>query len=136
TSRLRTTSRFFFSSRRRHTRFSRDWSSDVCSSDLLFDSPNEMLALRPLDPVPPPPLRLVFGRLCIAALAAEAPAIEPAGVRRAARRRRAASGARRLNGHARLARFSPSAPVQLGVQRLLAATELARGVDERHGPRV
>src|SRR5690606_15602629 len=24
----------FFSSRRRHTRFSRDWSSDVCSSDL------------------------------------------------------------------------------------------------------
>src|SRR5690606_16471455 len=28
--------RFFFSSRRRHTRFSRDWSSDVCSSDLLL----------------------------------------------------------------------------------------------------
>src|SRR5690606_40506743 len=26
---------FFFSSRRRHTRFSRDWSSDVCSSDLV-----------------------------------------------------------------------------------------------------
>src|SRR5690606_40873675 len=26
---------FFFSSRRRHTSFSRDWSSDVCSSDLL-----------------------------------------------------------------------------------------------------
>src|SRR5690606_9857496 len=26
--------KFFFSSRRRHTRFSRDWSSDVCSSDL------------------------------------------------------------------------------------------------------
>src|SRR5690606_40346785 len=25
---------FFFSSRRRHTIFSRDWSSDVCSSDL------------------------------------------------------------------------------------------------------
>src|SRR5690606_40378685 len=28
-------SSFFFSSRRRHTRFSRDWSSDVCSSDLF-----------------------------------------------------------------------------------------------------
>src|SRR5687768_17676173 len=28
---------FFFSSRRRHTRCSRDWSSDVCSSDLLED---------------------------------------------------------------------------------------------------
>src|SRR5690606_40634000 len=27
---------FFFSSRRRHTRFSRDWSSDVCSSDLSY----------------------------------------------------------------------------------------------------
>src|SRR5690554_7172712 len=26
--------RFFFSSRRRHTRCGRDWSSDVCSSDL------------------------------------------------------------------------------------------------------
>src|SRR5690606_40164919 len=33
---------FFFSSRRRHTSFSRDWSSDVCSSDLavwLFAGP-------------------------------------------------------------------------------------------------
>src|SRR5690606_40427469 len=28
---------FFFSSSRRHTRFSRDWSSDVCSSDLGLD---------------------------------------------------------------------------------------------------
>src|SRR4030066_405668 len=26
---------FFFSSRRRHTRFKCDWSSDVCSSDLI-----------------------------------------------------------------------------------------------------
>src|SRR2546421_12246284 len=26
---------FFFSSRRRHTRSDRDWSSDVCSSDLV-----------------------------------------------------------------------------------------------------
>src|SRR5690606_39726679 len=26
-----------FSSRRRHTRFSRDWSSDVCSSDLAVE---------------------------------------------------------------------------------------------------
>src|SRR2546422_3313898 len=28
---------FFFSSRRRHTRCSRDWSSDLCSSDLVAD---------------------------------------------------------------------------------------------------
>src|SRR3989475_2128439 len=27
---------FFFSSRRRHTRFDCDWSSDVCSSDIRF----------------------------------------------------------------------------------------------------
>src|SRR5205809_5489918 len=29
---------FFFSSRRRHTRCSRDWSSDVCSSDLTANA--------------------------------------------------------------------------------------------------
>src|SRR5947209_9303727 len=29
---------FFFSSRRRHTRYWRDWSSDVCSSDLKYGS--------------------------------------------------------------------------------------------------
>src|SRR5699024_11377922 len=29
--------RFCFSSRRRHTRSKRDWSSDVCSSDLVSD---------------------------------------------------------------------------------------------------
>src|SRR2546430_9898731 len=29
---------FFFSSRRRHTRFDCDWSSDVCSSDLILSS--------------------------------------------------------------------------------------------------
>src|SRR5215510_4210384 len=29
---------FFFSSRRRHTRWPRDWSSDVCSSDLVGTS--------------------------------------------------------------------------------------------------
>src|SRR5207302_10106811 len=37
---------FFFSSRRRHTRFSRDWSSDVCSSDLtrfLITTTGELL---------------------------------------------------------------------------------------------
>src|SRR6266536_3750446 len=31
---------FFFSSRRRHTRSTRDWSSDVCSSDLSLDGGN------------------------------------------------------------------------------------------------
>src|SRR5205814_6709083 len=32
----RTSSAFFFSSRRRHTRCLSDWSSDVCSSDLTY----------------------------------------------------------------------------------------------------
>src|SRR5439155_5302984 len=31
---VRSTVQYFFSSRRRHTRWPRDWSSDVCSSDL------------------------------------------------------------------------------------------------------
>src|SRR5690606_39768747 len=34
---------FFFSSRRRHTRFSRDWSSDVCSSDLSTTYPTALV---------------------------------------------------------------------------------------------
>src|SRR3989449_7809362 len=41
---------FFFSSRRRHTRCSRDWSSDVCSSDLLLAmEAEEMLRSYPAD---------------------------------------------------------------------------------------
>src|SRR6266496_6116047 len=39
---------FFFSSRRRHTRSLRDWSSDVCSSDLLGwhrANPRELVAV-------------------------------------------------------------------------------------------
>src|SRR5690625_7929438 len=40
---------FFFSSRRRHTRWPRDWSSDVCSSDLGRGCPmSALLASAPL----------------------------------------------------------------------------------------
>src|SRR5256884_1649361 len=47
------TSFFFFSSRRRHTRCSRDWSSDVCSSDLTcFRSIGETLRNRQRVPFP------------------------------------------------------------------------------------
>src|SRR5207247_5754619 len=35
---------FFFSSRRRHTRSTRDWSSDVCSSDLVAAAKAELIA--------------------------------------------------------------------------------------------
>src|SRR5690554_6986082 len=45
---------FFFSSRRRHTRCGRDWSSDVCSSDLacerLFNLSAEVLATQTTEP--------------------------------------------------------------------------------------
>src|SRR5256885_10494652 len=36
--------RFFFSSRRRHTRLQGDWSSDVCSSDLVVMLAYELVA--------------------------------------------------------------------------------------------
>src|SRR5437868_15411115 len=42
---------FFFSSRRRHTRSKRDWSSDVCSSDLDLHVALAALAVRPLEVV-------------------------------------------------------------------------------------
>src|SRR2546429_3291240 len=43
---------FFFSSRRRHTRCSRDWSSDVCSSDLFVVAPRLTLFARRLAALP------------------------------------------------------------------------------------
>src|SRR6266516_6845994 len=40
---------FFFSSRRRHTRSYGDWSSDVCSSDLIGETPgHDVVACPPL----------------------------------------------------------------------------------------
>src|SRR5258707_9878334 len=38
----------FFSSRRRHTRYWRDWSSDVCSSDLVTPSYFRLLGVAPI----------------------------------------------------------------------------------------
>src|SRR3712207_7804502 len=54
---------FFFSSRRRHTRYWRDWSSDVCSSDLgKRNNPNynQMTAYVPKD------ISVKFKTLCTA----------------------------------------------------------------------
>src|SRR5699024_12229073 len=39
---------FFFSSRRRHTRSKRDWSSDVCSSDLSSICNNGIIVSNPM----------------------------------------------------------------------------------------
>src|SRR5690606_39886960 len=43
---MSTASVFFFSSRRRHTSFSRDWSSDVCSSDLFTPNIDVFIGIR------------------------------------------------------------------------------------------
>src|SRR5207249_9710688 len=51
---------FFFSSRRRHTRSKRDWSSDVCSSDLLVAA-TTLSAQRADAPKPAEPTRVVRG---------------------------------------------------------------------------
>src|SRR5207253_925390 len=48
---------FFFSSRRRHTRWPRDWSSDVCSSDLnRLDLQPQAIERVPMDPGQEPTL--------------------------------------------------------------------------------
>src|SRR5690606_39320436 len=57
---------FFFSSGRRHTRFSRDWSSDVCSSDLITsaNAPGGSSATQPAARRPSPLIGLsVFERV-------------------------------------------------------------------------
>src|SRR5437660_9280714 len=57
---------FFFSSRRRHTRWPRDWSSDVCSSD-LNDAPAAAVVatgtkVRPATCIDPPESRDIVKR--------------------------------------------------------------------------
>src|SRR5690348_9888877 len=42
--------KFFFSSRRRHTRWTGDWSSDVCSSDLIPGNRAARMSQRVGDP--------------------------------------------------------------------------------------
>src|SRR5690625_934362 len=59
---------FFFSSRRRHTRWPRDWSSDVCSSDLEFAMKSQHKAQRAQesgrfdDEITPVPIKTESGR--------------------------------------------------------------------------
>src|SRR5258707_8713352 len=53
---------FFFSSRRRHTRYWRDWSSDVCSSDLYFGTLGSTLSLHAR--IPPTTFRTCLKPFC------------------------------------------------------------------------
>src|SRR5690554_7966923 len=60
---------FFFSSRRRHTRCGRDWSSDVCSSDLLISSyewamTTTILITKPKIANQIPPITILRPRVC------------------------------------------------------------------------
>src|SRR5690606_39328025 len=55
---------FFFSSRRRHTRFSRDWSSDVCSSDLLFSNQFPCVTHHPQPGFSEQDPEKIFGDVC------------------------------------------------------------------------
>src|SRR5438067_1401069 len=57
---------FFFSSRRRHTTSKRDWSSDVCSSDLDFKDPAASPLMRELWQTGTPAVRALVGRLALA----------------------------------------------------------------------
>src|SRR5215813_14858113 len=58
---------FFFSSRRRHTRCGRDWSSDVCSSDLAADQNEAKLTVRGVPDHPGVAARL-FGPVAAAGI--------------------------------------------------------------------
>src|SRR5690625_2330536 len=53
---------FFFSSRRRHTRWPRDWSSDVCSSDLATDATRQIIGPEVLAALPDHAVLINVGR--------------------------------------------------------------------------
>src|SRR3712207_7723439 len=72
---------FFFSSRRRHTRYWRDWSSDVCSSDLIYmpmvpEAVMAMLACARLGAIH----SVVFGGFAAAELAARIADAKPKAI--------------------------------------------------------
>src|SRR5947207_9298998 len=60
---------FFFSSRRRHTRSLCDWSSDVCSSDLVFAGTlsDLLFGVRAADPLTFGVVSLLLGAVALAA---------------------------------------------------------------------
>src|SRR5207253_3330212 len=89
---------FFFSSRRRHTRWPRDWSSDVCSSDLGFSKRMTQRINEQVQAMQKLQLRLLLRRKEIPTMIELMPAIFPAqflapghhsesGVRRSEERR-------------------------------------------------
>src|SRR6266487_6205154 len=76
---------FFFSSRRRHTRWTGDWSSDVCSSDLrpfATDTPHGSVTgtLVALPGPPTPPATVEIVPAAAAAALAPPPAAPPTAI--------------------------------------------------------
>src|SRR5439155_17512567 len=57
---------FFFSSRRRHTRWPRDWSSDVCSSGLGVETAAVLISYRSPEPPDTSPLPRHFSKIFFA----------------------------------------------------------------------
>src|SRR5207245_6683220 len=62
---------FFFSSRRRHTRCYRDWSSDVCSSDLVILAPRSGASITLASPEVNSPTVPGYAGLCLNDLRSE-----------------------------------------------------------------
>src|SRR5690606_40063101 len=65
-----------FSSRRRHTRFSRDWSSDVCSSDLkAYPGTRQLEVLRRVGAITG---NAIVASICPKVTRSQSPATDPA----------------------------------------------------------
>src|SRR2546430_8593175 len=112
---------FFFASRRRHTRFDCDWSSDVCSSDLFYGF-NDMRLDQVPDPVCPP-RHVIAEVLCVQPSVTEA---------------QLAFGIRTLAFEKIRRRLETEAPVQLfGHEFCVRIVETGEGVSRFHvGDRV
>src|SRR5699024_11828531 len=78
---------FFFSSRRRHTRSKRDWSSDVCSSDLFMLYNYGAAILRAVGDTKRPLIYLIFAGMANAVLDLLLVIVVPLGVARSEERR-------------------------------------------------
>src|SRR6266498_3023839 len=67
---------FFFSSRRRHTRCGRDWSSDVCSSDVGGHAPLPLRLLAPRSASPAAAAAAAAHTALVALLPSQQPALD------------------------------------------------------------
>src|SRR6266478_9051628 len=113
---------FFFSSRRRHTRFDCDWSSDVCSSDLPGTREGPMMLAR--DDLTPPrrtplhALHLSLGAKMVPFAGYEMPVQYATGVLREHQHTRAAAGLFDVSHMGQIALRAASGPVENAAKAL------------------